>query len=231
MAREFVAVDRGQLLLMPPSLNEWLPEDHLVWTVLGAVEEMDLSRFNDAYRLGAAGRPAYHPQMMGWIQLVVATPDVEELRCQEETVLLIVLLQLGSVRGDVRRLGVGSTGSGSGRRSLEGHQALTLPRRRVSCRALVSGGSARVAGCRLSPSRRFLGGICPSRSGRRSRSCSLAVMGCGRSRVSWVVRRRRSPGSCSGTLRSAEAELSIGPRPRRRMPTVAPDDRSRRSSL
>jgi len=64
MARDFVACDRGQLLLMPPSLNEWLPEDHLVWTVLGAVEVMDLSRFNDAYRLGAAGRPAYDPQMM-----------------------------------------------------------------------------------------------------------------------------------------------------------------------
>src|SRR5450755_66111 len=64
MARDFVAVDRGQLLLMPPSLAEWLPEDHLVWTVLGAVEVMDLSRFNDAYRLGAAGRPAYDPQMM-----------------------------------------------------------------------------------------------------------------------------------------------------------------------
>jgi transposase len=64
MARDFVAVDREQLLLMPPSLNEWLPEDHLVWTVLGAVEVMDLSRFNDAYRLGAAGRPAYDPQMI-----------------------------------------------------------------------------------------------------------------------------------------------------------------------
>jgi len=44
MAREFVACDRGQLLLMPPSLTEWLPEDHLVWTVLGAVDQMDLSR-------------------------------------------------------------------------------------------------------------------------------------------------------------------------------------------
>jgi len=49
---------------MPPSLVEWLPEDHLVWTVLGAVEMMDLSRFNEAYRLGAAGRPAYDPAMM-----------------------------------------------------------------------------------------------------------------------------------------------------------------------
>ena len=49
---------------MPPSLMEWLPKDHLVWTVLGAVEMMDLSRFEDAYRLGAAGSPAYDPQML-----------------------------------------------------------------------------------------------------------------------------------------------------------------------
>jgi transposase len=64
MARDFIPVDRGQLLLMPPSLNEWLPEDHLVWTVLGAVEQMDLSRFNDAYRLGGAGRAPFDPQML-----------------------------------------------------------------------------------------------------------------------------------------------------------------------
>jgi transposase len=51
-------------LLMPPSLTDWLPKNHLVWTVLGAVEVMDLGRFEEAYRLGAAGRPAFDPAMM-----------------------------------------------------------------------------------------------------------------------------------------------------------------------
>jgi hypothetical protein len=55
MALNFVGCDRGQLLLMPPSLTDWLPENHLVWTVLGAVDAMDLSRFEDAYRLGGGG--------------------------------------------------------------------------------------------------------------------------------------------------------------------------------
>src|SRR5438477_3712367 len=64
MAREFAGVDRGQLLLMPPSLVEWLPEDHLVWTVLGAVDEMDLDRFAERYRLGAAGRAPFDPAVM-----------------------------------------------------------------------------------------------------------------------------------------------------------------------
>ncbi len=64
MAKDFVAVDREQLLLMPPSLVEWLPEDHLVWTVLGTVERMNLDRFRVAYRLGAAGRAPYDPAML-----------------------------------------------------------------------------------------------------------------------------------------------------------------------
>jgi hypothetical protein len=64
MAREFVGVQRGQLLLMPPSLSEWLPEDHLVWTVLGAVEQMDLERFARRYRLGGAGRAPFDPAML-----------------------------------------------------------------------------------------------------------------------------------------------------------------------
>jgi transposase len=49
---------------MPLSLVEWLPEGHLVWTVLGAVEQMDLDRFREGYRLGGAGRAAYDPAMM-----------------------------------------------------------------------------------------------------------------------------------------------------------------------
>lgn len=64
MAHEFVGCDRDQLLLMPPALQEWLPEDHLVWTVLGAVDQMDLERFERGYRLGAAGRPPFDPRVM-----------------------------------------------------------------------------------------------------------------------------------------------------------------------
>jgi transposase len=64
MAREFVGCERGQLYLMPPSLLEWLPEEHLVWTVLGAVDQMDLERFKEGYRLGGAGRAPYDPAML-----------------------------------------------------------------------------------------------------------------------------------------------------------------------
>ena len=49
---------------MPPSLRDWVPEEHLVWTMLEAVEEMDLSDFYADYRDDGHGRPAYDPEMM-----------------------------------------------------------------------------------------------------------------------------------------------------------------------
>jgi transposase len=64
MALNFVGCDREQLLLMPPSLTEWLPEGHLVWTILGAVDQMVLRRLGEAYRLEAAGRAPYDPAVM-----------------------------------------------------------------------------------------------------------------------------------------------------------------------
>ncbi len=64
MGQNFIACDRDQVLLMPPSLREWLPEGHLAWFVLAAVEQMDLSAFYGAYRLDGHGRPAHEPAMM-----------------------------------------------------------------------------------------------------------------------------------------------------------------------
>jgi len=57
-------------MLLPASLTEWLPEDHLVWTVLGAVEQMDLDGFYGAYRANGQGRAAYDPAMMGGVAVV-----------------------------------------------------------------------------------------------------------------------------------------------------------------
>jgi hypothetical protein len=45
MAQNFIGCDREQELLLPPSLREWLPEDHLAWFVIDAVEAMDLPAF------------------------------------------------------------------------------------------------------------------------------------------------------------------------------------------
>src|SRR5215217_3950997 len=64
MAQNFVACDREQVLLLPPSLREWLPEGHLAWFVIDAVAAFDLSGFYAAYRVDGHGRPAHDPAMM-----------------------------------------------------------------------------------------------------------------------------------------------------------------------
>ncbi len=64
MAYNFAPVDREQLLLMPPSVADWLPEDHLAWFVIDVVAELDTTAFLAAYRLDGRGGAAYDPQMM-----------------------------------------------------------------------------------------------------------------------------------------------------------------------
>src|SRR5215207_7105017 len=64
MGARFIGCDREQVFLMPPSLRDWVPEGHLVWTVLDTVAELDLSAIYADYRDDGRGRPAYEPAMM-----------------------------------------------------------------------------------------------------------------------------------------------------------------------
>ncbi len=64
MPQNFLGCDREQMLSMPPSLQEWLSQNHLAWFVLGAVEQMDLAAFYAAYRADGHGRAAHEPAMM-----------------------------------------------------------------------------------------------------------------------------------------------------------------------
>jgi hypothetical protein len=64
ISARFIGMDREQVFLMPPSVRDWVPEDHLVWTVLDTVGELDLSSFYAAYRVDGHGRLAYEPSMM-----------------------------------------------------------------------------------------------------------------------------------------------------------------------
>jgi transposase len=64
MPQNFVGADRDQVFLVPPSLRDWLPEDHLAWWVIDAVAEMDLAAFYGRYRADGHGRAAYDPAVM-----------------------------------------------------------------------------------------------------------------------------------------------------------------------
>jgi transposase len=76
MAQNFIAVDRDQAFLLPPSLQEWLPEGHLARCLLDVVGEMDLSAFYVRYRPDGWGRPAYEPSMMVALILVLVCERV-----------------------------------------------------------------------------------------------------------------------------------------------------------
>jgi transposase len=64
MPQNFIECDREQAFLMPPSLRDWLPEDHLAWFVIETVGRLDLEPFYAAYRVDGHGRAAYEPSMM-----------------------------------------------------------------------------------------------------------------------------------------------------------------------
>jgi len=64
MSYNLLECNREQMYLMPVSLEEWLPEGHLAWFILDAVEAIDLSKFYLKYRADGWGRAAYEPQMM-----------------------------------------------------------------------------------------------------------------------------------------------------------------------
>jgi transposase len=53
-----------QMLLLPPSVREWLPEDHLAFFVLDVVAELDLGEFLAAHREDGRGGAVYDPAMM-----------------------------------------------------------------------------------------------------------------------------------------------------------------------
>ena len=64
MGSVYKPYEPDQMLLLPQSMRDWLPADHLVWFVSDTVDQLDLSRFQDAYREGGTGEQAYHPAMM-----------------------------------------------------------------------------------------------------------------------------------------------------------------------
>jgi transposase len=95
VAFNFVPCDREQGFLLPPSLKEWLPEDHLAWFVIDAVEEMDLSAFLADYRADGWGRAAYEPRMMVTLLLYAyaigerSSRQIER-RCREDVAFRVI---------------------------------------------------------------------------------------------------------------------------------------------
>jgi transposase len=93
--QNFLPCDRDQELLLPPSLREWLPEDHLAWFVVDAVEEIDLGAFYGAYRDDGWGRAAFEPGMMVALLLYAYAVGERssrgiERRCREDVAFRVI---------------------------------------------------------------------------------------------------------------------------------------------
>lgn len=58
----FHPIDRDTDFLLPPSVQEWLPEAHLARYVVEVVEQLDLSALERAY--AGKGSDAYHPALL-----------------------------------------------------------------------------------------------------------------------------------------------------------------------
>lgn len=58
----FRPIDRQTEYLLPPSVQDWLPESHLARYVVDVVEGLDLSELERAY--AGRGSDAYHPAML-----------------------------------------------------------------------------------------------------------------------------------------------------------------------
>jgi len=63
MSRKFIDFNRQQAYLMPPSLQEWLPQNHLARFIAEVVEQLDLSPLVNEYQ-GQGGSKAYPPEML-----------------------------------------------------------------------------------------------------------------------------------------------------------------------
>ena len=64
MNKTFRPYEPDQPLLMPASIQDWLPQDHLAYFISDVVDRLDLSELVEHYEREPRGGPPYHPVMM-----------------------------------------------------------------------------------------------------------------------------------------------------------------------
>jgi transposase len=62
MSTKFIEIDRETLYLLPPSIQDWLPEGHLARFVVEIVEQLDLRSLKESY--AGRGSQPYNPEML-----------------------------------------------------------------------------------------------------------------------------------------------------------------------
>lgn len=95
MSKTYRAFEPDQMFLMPPSLIEWLPKDHMVFFVRDVLEKIDLSPITSVYEREERGYPPYHPKMMTGVLLYGYATGIWSSRklakhCQEDVAFRVL---------------------------------------------------------------------------------------------------------------------------------------------
>jgi transposase len=64
MTTSYLPYAPGQSLLLPPALDDWLPEGHLAYFISDTVDALDLAAFHARYAKGGPRNQPFHPAMM-----------------------------------------------------------------------------------------------------------------------------------------------------------------------
>jgi len=64
MSKTYRPWNPNQQYLLPPSVQDWLPENNLVYFLLDTVNELDISAITEKYEQTKRGFPPFHPRMM-----------------------------------------------------------------------------------------------------------------------------------------------------------------------
>ena len=89
MSKTFRPYEPNQDFLMPASIREWLPSDHLAYFISDIVEHLDLSSVMERYAGEERGYPPYHPAMMVKVLLyaycigVPSSRKIEKRLCED----------------------------------------------------------------------------------------------------------------------------------------------------
>ena len=95
MSKTYRPYEPDQMFLLPPSLTEWLPKNHMVFFLREVLEEMDLTPITRVYEQEERGYPPYHPTAMTGILLYgychgITSSRKLAARCQEDVAFRVL---------------------------------------------------------------------------------------------------------------------------------------------
>ena len=96
MSKTYRPWNPNQQYLLPPSVQDWLPENDLVYFLLDTVNELDISAITQKYEQEKRGFPPFHPRMMAALLLYAYCRGVFSSRkimqaCQERISFKVIV--------------------------------------------------------------------------------------------------------------------------------------------